>query len=218
MTVAALGVLFLGGNQFSGFERSLRFGLSGGDTVADLRAENTALRVELEKFMGLKSQVARFEPNLLSAEVYSSYPFSSKDTLTIAAGELSGVKLKMAVTANGILVGRVIQVSRDASLVQTVFDRNFEMPVRLGEGRSDALLKGGASPVVSLIPREAETKAGAGVYSASAELPMGIPLGELGEIEGSDGEVWEAAPLRVPYDIYELKLVSVIINYDSAHK
>src|SRR3989344_1922065 len=162
--------------------------------------------------------VSGFERNMVAAAVYSSYPFSSKDALVIAVGEAGGVKPKMGVTANGLLVGKVVQVSRDASLVQTVFDRNFEMPVRLGEGRSDALLKGGASPVVSLIPREAETKAGAGVYSASAELPMGIPLGELGEIEGSDGEVWEAAPLRVPYDIYELKLVSVIINYDSAHK
>ena len=215
MTVAALGVFILGGNWFSRLERAAGLRPSAGDSIENLRAENTALRVELEKLLGLKRQVLRFEPNVITAATYSSYPFSSKDTLIIAAGELAGVKPKMAVTANGLLIGRVTQVSKDASIVQTVFDRNFEMPVRLGDGRFDALLKGGASPVVSLIPREAEVKIGAGVYSASAELPLGIPLGELGEIEGSDGEVWEAATLRIPYDIYGLKFVSVIVNHDA---
>ena len=218
MTAAALGFFILGGNWVSGLERSAGLRFSAGDTVQNLRAENTALRVELEKLLGLKRQVSRFEPNMVAAAVYSSYPFSSKDALVIAVGESGGVKPKMGVTANGLLVGKVVQVSKDASLVQTVFDRNFEMPVRLGEGRFDALLKGGASPVVSLIPREAEFKAGTGVYSAGAELPFGIPLGELGEIEGSSGEAWEAAPLRVSYDIYGLKFVSIIVNHDAVSK
>ena len=178
-----------------------------------LQAENMALRVELERFTSLKDQVSHTAPGALLTEVYSRYPFNNKNEILIAAGTADGVKPKMAVTVNGLLVGRVEQSGDHLSLVKTIFDADLQLAVKVGDKGVNGLFKGGLSPEVSLIPKEAGVRPGSGVFSANTDLPYGLPLGEVADIRDEPGEIWQTALLNIPYDLENIKIVSVITNF-----
>lgn len=178
-----------------------------------LRKENAVLRAELEKLLLLKEQVVHFKPETISAAVYSTYPFNSKNFITIGAGKLDGVKTAMAVTSDGMLVGIVEEVFKNTSVVKTIFDPSFEMPVRIGERGVKALLKGGANPEIVFIQRGSNVRNGDGVYSTSADIPYGLAIGEVKNIQKKEGEAWESASLLVVYSIDKLNAVSIISNF-----
>lgn len=208
-----LAVLFVWGDFFLPARHMLLpnlFRISGENV---LREENASLRVELERLLSLKDKVSHFTPEVVSAEVYSSYPFNDKNLLVIAAGTRSGIKPKMAVVVNGLLIGRVEETHEYVSSVKTIFDPSFELSVKIGTGVVNSLFKGGSNPQVSLISKDIEVKSGAGVVSANKDLPYGLPLGEIADIHDESGEIWRTASLRIPYDPENLGVVSVITNF-----
>jgi hypothetical protein len=90
------------------------------------------------------------------------------------------------------------------------------MPVKIGADRADGLLKGGANPEVTLIPKAKAVLKGDSVYSASAEVPFGLPLGTLGGTTSAEGEIWESALLELPYDFANISVVGVIQHFTHA--
>lgn len=202
------------GDQILFLRKSLGPDFSREEDQSSLILTNKALEGEIEKLLFIKEATLHFNPQFLSAPVFSSYPFNSKKEITIAAGEVNGLKPKMAVLADGFFLGIVVRVYKNYSTVKTVFDLSFEMPVKIGQDGIAGLMKGGALPKVELIPRESSVKNGDGVYSASAEVPFGLLMGDLGELAAERGDVWIDAPLKIPYDVKGLKAVSVILNYE----
>lgn len=211
--LALLAALFLWGDFFLPLRQAFLPDIFHTPQLETLQSENMALRVELERLLSIKEQVARADPNALLTEVYSRYPFNNKNELVIAAGAADGVKPKMAVMTNGLLLGRVEQVGEHQSLVKTIFDANLQLSVKIGGKSVNGLFKGGLSPEISLIPKEAGIKPGSGVFSANTDLPYGLPLGEVAEISDESGGIWQTALLKVSYDLENLKIVSVIINF-----
>jgi len=76
----------------------------------------------------------------------------------------------------------------------------------------DALLSGGAEPQVTLIPGKSKVVSGDIVYSAAAGSPYGLPIGDLGVIKSSADRLFIEAGLNLPYDLNEIKLVSIVKN------
>jgi cell shape-determining protein MreC len=182
-------------------------------SVQDLETENAALRAELENYSSLKEAVLHFTPDLLTAVLYSAYPWNAKHSIVIGAGSDEGVGVGMAVEENGVLLGVVVQSFAHTSEVRTVFDKNFEMPVKIGADRVDGLLKGGTVPEVTLIAKAKQVVRGDSVYSASAEVPFGMPLGMIGKTTSMEGEIWESALLDLTYDFANIPAVQVITNF-----
>lgn len=161
-----------------------------------------------EKAAELKVFSTGKKTDFISGFVYSVYPFNLKNEISVDAGSTSRVKLGgAAITTEGILVGKIISTTSDSSVVRTVFDPNFELPVYIGKTSVPALLKGGPNPKITLIPKSSIVDAGEVVYSSSKDFPFGLVLGELGPIEVSGTSVFYEGELKLSYNLTDLRIV-----------
>lgn len=183
-------------------------GVVGGVEV-NLRLENEKLKSEIAELHLVKSQIPAKTYGYLTAMVYSRYPFNFKNELLVNIGARDGVTLGKPVLFGDALLGRVSQVFDESSLIETVFDGGFELPVGIGNSGEKALFNGGSLPGLSLISLSGSVKEGDVVYSISPDFPYGIPIGEIQAIHISSDHLFREAPLKFPYDLNEVKAVLV---------
>lgn len=146
--------------------------------------------------------------NFLPGFVYSVYPFNLKNEISVDVGSVAGVRLGgAAISTDGVLVGKTISMTYDSSVVRTIFDPNFELPVYIGKTSVPALLKGGPNPTITLIPKSSIIDAGEVVYSSSKDFPFGLVLGELGPVKVSGTNVFYEGDLRLSYNLADLRIV-----------
>ena len=179
-----------------------------------LEQENQDLRAQIQRILDCKlpdgecgtiSSTGKY----LSVKVFSTYPFNIKNQLTLNAGEKQGVKTQAtAIVGLNILVGQVSGVFENVSVVRTIFDPNLELPVRIGKDEISGMLQGGALPKVILI--EKPIQVGDIVYSASAEFPYGLKVGEITEIKESAAGVFREAAIKIPFVVGELRELTII--------
>lgn len=179
----------------------------------NLRLENEKLKAQLglgstEKETWLKG--LEYRP----ATIFSTYPFNNQRVLAIALGSEDGLKKSMpVVAAPGILLGQVIEVFPKYSLVKTIFDPDFKIPVRIGAAATDALLEGGNQPMVTLINKNTLALSGDFVYSAGVQFPYRMQIGILAVVSDFQDNFLKKAELKINYNINELKKVYVIVNF-----
>lgn len=180
----------------------------------ELRTQNEALKTELLK-TGAKNQsgwLGAYRYQVV--QVYSTYPFNFRHLLTVDRGADSDFKVNMPVLVKGgLLLGQIHQVSPKYSVVKTIFDPNWEMPVKIGAGGVDGLLTGGPNPSISLIDKKRNLQIGDSVYSSGAGFPYGIAVGSIGKLFSSEGELFKKAELALPYQRDSLSELLVILNY-----
>lgn len=182
----------------------------------DLFAQNQALQAQLAELTYLKEALpssARYK----TALVYSRYPFNFKNELEIAAGRSEGVASgDIAVlpgdasSTNPVFIGKVSQVYAHSATVQTIFDPSFQAAVKIGAQGTDALLKGGSDPKLSMIPKNATTTPGDAVFAVSPNLPYGLVVGQVGRSLGISSQFFEESALTLGYDLNLLKYVALI--------
>jgi rod shape-determining protein MreC len=167
-----------------------------------LKQENEELRAQIQK-----SQISNNDYSLI--KVFSTYPFNIKNQITINAGEKQGIKKSAAVILKqDILVGQVVEVFENYSVVRTIFEPDWQLPVRIGKDEINALFQGGTEPKVNLIDKEKPLQVGDVVYSASREFPYGLKIGEISEIKETSAGVFKEAILKMPFNVNELREVS----------
>lgn len=144
----------------------------------------------------------------ISGFVYSIYPFNFKNEIAVNLG--SGSKIRLggaATTMDGVLFGKIISISENSSVIKTVFDASFELPVYVGKTSVPALLKGGPTPKITMIPKSSIVDSGSVVYSSSKDFPYGLVLGEIGPIKVSGTSVFYEGELRLSYNLSDLRVV-----------
>lgn len=150
---------------------------------------------------------------VLIAQVYSTYPFSNKNLLSINAGASDGVSVGSVVTVDGnMLLGQVIEVSKSQSIVQTIFDKTWSLPVRIGISRYDGLLVGGQNPRITLIDKIKQIDQGDKVVAAKKEFPYGMEIGSIGSVRGDSAHSFIEADLELPYLPNDIKEVAILLN------
>jgi rod shape-determining protein MreC len=197
-------------NFFSGLRLKTVFVGKGNSNaeLANLRAQNQSLKSQL----ALLSQFQKYlnqTPNSIPAFVYSRYPFNLKNEILTSSGASQGVQVGDTVLFQGLLLGKVTQVNKNSSVIQTIFDSRFETAVRAGVG-VDALLKGGDEPRLTLIPKNADLKPGDTVYSAAPGILYGVPVGEISGYSPKLGEAFGEASLNLGYSLSDLKAVEIV--------
>lgn len=197
-------------NFFSGLKIKEYFASKvNSDTEREqLRAENVGLKAQIALLSQFKEYVSQAN-NVIPAFVYSRYPFNLKSEFLLSSGAAQGVQVGQAVLFRGILLGKVKEVQKNSSVVQTIFDSHFETAVRAGAG-VDALLKGGDEPHLTLIPKNADLKQGDTVYSAAPGILYGIPVGEISEYLPKEGDPFGEASLNLGYSISDIKAVEIM--------
>jgi len=167
---------------------SIQGGLTHKNELSYVREKNQQLEVEILNFR--KGNLLVDNEKGINAKVFSVYPFADRSKIIVNAGKEQGVEIGSAVTSGNILVGKVIETARRTSVIQTVFDSQFEIPVRIGEAEIDALYTGGMRPKLRIIDANDPPQYGEIVVSASPELPYGLGIGKI--LYVSEGVMKEA--------------------------
>jgi cell shape-determining protein MreC len=175
-----------------------------------LAAQNDALQAQLATLQVVASQLPTSTPNTIRAMVYSRYPMNFRNELLVNVGTNDGVTSGAAVMFQGMLIGKVQTVFSEESLVQTIFDNNLKMPVRIGSAGTDGLLQGGADPVVGSIASTAAIAPGDIVYSAAPGIPYAQPIAQVVATSTSADSLFQQATLSFPYDINNVETVFIM--------
>lgn len=186
----------------------------------DLYQENLSLKIENEN---LKAQIQLIKSdnhlnnfvsspifiNSISAKIFSTYPFNIKDVVEIDKGQNDGVKKNMiAIIGEDILFGQVINLADKSSQIRTIFDSNWQLPVKIGDQKVNGLFKGGNDPKITLI--EKSVNIGDGVFVSSKDFPMNLKIGEIKDIKNDAGGIFKEAIIKTPYNLNEVERIYLI--------
>lgn len=203
--------LVFGGENVLSFRHrifSSALGSTSGSELDDLKNHNLELEAQL---LNLKIGNEEGESRKVTAKVYSLYPFSNRSEIVINKGSAAGIKEGMAVAIeNKVMVGKVRLVYQNSSVVQTIFDKDFKTPVRVGLSETDAFYDGGLTAKLSLIDAKSPVKEEDLVLSADKNLPYGLALGRVADLTA--GSPLKEARLRPTYELKNLRNVVVIVD------
>ena len=204
-----------------------RSSINAKNEIERLGLENDSLKTELyisENFQPEADQPSAESDkkdrwDYLRVKVFSSYPFNDQNLISIANGEISGIKKDQVVAAApGVLLGQVIDTNKNIALVRTIFDKEFIAAVKIGESKINALLKGGVPPTLEMIEKNKDIKNGEIVYNADQNYPYGFKLGEVQLVENKDVDtagLFKKASLRTDYNLSSLEDVLIIKNFET---
>ncbi|MBI2018873.1 rod shape-determining protein MreC [Candidatus Daviesbacteria bacterium] len=182
--------------------------------LGELLSENATLRKRLSETEAQISQEKYIDAgtyNLIAAR-----PIGLGRYLKIDQGQISKVAQNQAVVVNDNYVGKIIQVSEKASLIQLLTDPDSKVSAfSIGkERRAKGVLLGqfGTDLLMDKILHEEEITVGDLVYSEGTEgfLPRGLILGRVKEVLSRENEIFKQAKVEQIFDIRDLELVFVI--------
>ena len=174
-----------------------------------LSAENIALKAQFAELETIQSQIPKVPQAYLRAMVYSRYPMNFKNEILVNVGAADGVAVGKAVLFGDVFIGKVASVFSDSALIETVFDSDFKMPVRVGSSGYDALLSGGAYPKAGSISKKAALADGDAVVTADSNFPYGLPVGTVRDVSISADNLFEEATINFTYDINSVQTVLI---------
>ncbi len=181
--------------------------------LRDTQLENQSLRAQLDEEKNRPEIVKQKAREYLRASVYSVYPLNNTGRLTVAAGSAEGVKSGMAVLVQpGIFLGEVIEVFEHQSEIRTINDPGWELPVKIGAEKADALLVGGHRPMLTLISKKKNAAADMNAVLAVKKYPYSLSVGTTGDLADSSDNLFKEAPLVLPYEFNTLNSVYIVIH------
>lgn len=184
--------------------------------LSDLVLENESLRAELAQFQDIKSQLPDYKEGGVVAMVYASYPFNLKNEVLLDAGYNQGVEEEGVVIAKEeVLLGRVEKVFKNTSIIKTVLDNRWRSSARIGKNGIEGLLVGGVKPKLTLVSRDVVVDIGDVVYSADAEFPYGLAIGEVLTVNLSKDKLFQEVELGLGYDLSKVRTVLILNKYNS---
>ena len=204
-----------------------------------LEAENEALKADIAEMEDVARQadsVSRenerlralltFKASHESYEMVDAYiiGWSSTDynsTYTINRGTNSGIEQNMcAITANGEVVGLVVEVGPNYSIVKTVLDSSLEISGTISTSGYNGMVSGGYIdgnetllkmeylPSDSIIRNQDQV-----VTSGSTVYPRGLIIGNVVDAGFEDTGVARFALLETAADIDSLEQIFIITQY-----
>jgi len=201
----------------------------------DLEAENDDLRAELDALRGkavLDEDAAKQLAALLKqvdipwvgdipvvrARVVGGPASNFSHTIEIDKGSNAGFKVGMPVVDGAGLVGRVVQVTSDRTIVQLLTDPEFAVGVRLlsdgtlgtalGRGEGEDLI------VDTSLEASAKVKAGAALTTSGTDrsaFPGDIPVGKVRSTRKGSGGLTLDLVVRPLADTEKLAFVTVLL-------
>lgn len=201
--------------------------------VAELEAENSALRSELAtssvarnraaELDGLLATADRTGYALVPARVVAIGPAQSfSHTVTIDAGTSAGIGPDMTVLNNDGLVGRVLRADRTTATVLLLADRESVVGGRLGSNMEVGFLRGrgevaGAGALDLELVDDAVAPARGDVLVTwgsrnGAPYVSGVPIGAVDSVTTSPGQLSRQAVIDPFVDFSALDLVGVVVE------
>lgn len=175
-----------------------------------LEVENQLLREELDFVEGATYQyvtgrvVAAVAPEIMTAVVVNR---GSHD------GVVDGAPV---ITAEGVLVGRVIEVQPTTATIQLVSDSRSTVAVSVqNNDQTIGVVRGehGLSIALDMVPRDEEVPSGSTVITSGlqAGMPRGLLVGVVDRLESGSSELFRQGVLAPLVDYRKLSIVTIII-------
>lgn len=180
-----------------------------------LKLENEALktRCTTSEFVS-DSSVESGKYRIQEVQVFSRYPLNDHASISVNAGSDDGLKIGMPVlTAPGVLLGKIKTVSRTKSEIETIFDPSWRSTVSVGDGRIKAVLVGGSTPYVDLLPKNASTTEGDAVLNLAPEFPMNLFLGKITDLQEGSNALWLQGTIDPFFKFEDIDRVLVVTNF-----
>lgn len=189
-----------------------------------LRDENAELRQQVVRLKEAEAQnkVLRQQLNfsadiagkLQAAAVVAYQPDSFRQFITINRGRKDGLKVGMAVVAEGSLVGKISEVSSSHAKVFLINNPDFKVNGLVQESRASGTVKGqlGSGLVMDKVPQGEDLKPGYSVVTSGlgGEFPKGILIGRVESVDQSENAIFQTAQLATPVRFQRLELVFVL--------
>ena len=189
--------------------------------VAELESQEQRLH-ELE---GLLEVTQSLGPNVrtTAAQVIASGVSNFEWTITINKGSNQGIKLDLPVVASGKrLVGHVIRVAPDSSIVQLIVDPDSAVAGRLAISRTTGLLtgQGDRDMRMGLVDTSIEVQAGEQVVTAGYRIPggaqslypPGILIGTVSHVVPDVAALEKFITVAPAVDFSSLDIVLVVLS------
>ena len=182
---------------------------------SQLRASDydRARLAELEKLYGISS-LGQYR--IVAAQVIAIGPGQGfANTALLDAGTQDGLKVGMTVINGDGLVGRIKLVSASTATVLLAIDPDFNVGARIehntelgyvtGQGRGDPMKLTMFDPQAPMAPGDRV------VTNQDSAFPGGVPIGTVGQVQGTVGSFSRNATITPFVDFTSLDLVGVIV-------
>lgn len=169
--------------------------------------------LRLRGLLGFKEKLGY---SILPTEVVGRDPGALPTSLLIARGETSGVGVNMPCLTHEGLVGKVVQVSRETALVQTIFDPDLR--VSFLDQRSRALgivrYRGGGEFSMENVSTYSDVKVGDEVVSSGmgGVFPKGLRIGRVSWIGGGRRELFRKVSVKPAVDLSKVEEVFLLLK------
>jgi len=188
---------------------------------ADIRVENE----HLKELLGFSETVTTKN---IPAEIIGRDPNNLYSGITINRGARHGIKKNMPVISfqgsNTGLIGKVIQVGRNTSLVMPIYDYQCFISARLETSRYDGLVNGQGDSDLPLVMKYVKKRARDEIHigdkivtsGENNNFPKNVPIGFVSKITGIDYETSLELEIDPVIDFSKLENVFVLDMNQSA--
>ncbi len=193
--------------------------LAAAKSQAVVQASDEARLKELEDLLGLRESL---KPPAKPAVVIANGVSNFEWTVTIDQGSSDGIKRDMPVVASAGLVGHVVQVAPNSSIVQLIIDPDSDVVARLVESRRTGLLTGQGEgdmrmglvdPSTEVMPGESVETAGYQVAGVGSGIyPPGLVIGTVSRVLDEPAALEKFVTIRPAVDFSSLEFVLVVLS------
>jgi rod shape-determining protein MreC len=199
----------------------LKNDLAAAQQVISQQEADAGRVAEMEALLGLRDTLGA-KVHTTAAQVIANGVSNFEWTITLDKGSSDGVKVDMPVLAPAGLVGHVVRVSPDASVVQLIIDPDSAVAGRLASSGKTGLLEGqGAKDLrMSLVDTTVEVQPGEKVVTAGYKIPgvatsvypPNVLIGEVSHTLTDPSALEKVVTVRPAVDFSTLDLVLVVVS------
>jgi len=180
------------------------------DEVSRLR-EARLENVRLHGMLGLKEDR---HAGAVAANVIGKSLALLRNTVTLDAGESSGVRVSMPIVTEDGLAGKVVATSGAYAVAQILFNREIRVSAKIQRSRVDGIIRWDGGPLLTMadVAKTLDVRPGDVVITSeySTFFPAGIRIGLVTAAHGSEGSLFQTVEVRPAVDFTRLEEVFVL--------
>lgn len=173
----------------------------------------------LSKLLDLRND---FNYQFISALVVAREQASLSKTILINKGSVHGLKVGMPVIAQPGLIGRLIDVSWNASKVLLLIDASSNVDVILQRTRLQGIIRGAGfrGGILKYITKNQDVKEGDTIISSGmgGVFPKGLLIGKVSGVEKQDNDLFLKINVAPFADFSQLEEVSILASEEKKSK
>ncbi|MEL6216550.1 MAG: rod shape-determining protein MreC, partial [Pseudomonadota bacterium] len=192
------------------------------ETLAQFQSELVELREIESDYQRLTDLLeytnVREDQDFVTADVIAVDQSGQRRTITINRGTRDGIRIGMPVVTQQGLIGRILNVSANASRVLLITDPTSAVSARLQTNRIEGTVIGQLSGNLRLtfIPLNAEVNEGDLLVTSGlgGNFPPDIVIGQITSIRQFEFELYQEAQVRSLNDFNTLEFVLVVTSFE----